>query len=234
MERDEFRRRIVLAWRFVNEDLAVDRTVSSLHPLSVNPEFNAVALDPVATYRDIYLKASSLSYYNFMLQDHAIFQFSWRNSDNWRLAYLPNPWLSGVISAGERLSEWEALQEMGDLDSEDVVRLVDELPFEAAIPSIRFEYSISQYKEMSHPVAHLHIGRHTENRWALARSLDPLTFTMLIVKQYYNNIWQDKSSFCGGRAEECVEFRLIGELRKASLIHKFTQNERSSLHFTSI
>jgi hypothetical protein len=233
MDADDFRRRIVQAWHLIEDELDIGRTVSSLLSLSVNKEFNAVALSPSSTYREIYISAVSLSYYNIMLNDYAIFQYSWESVDSWRLAYLPNPWISGVEEAERTLEDWEALESLGGLHQEEVASLIDELPYHAAIPAIRFEYAVEQYEEIAHPAAHLHIGRHTENRWALARPLDPLTFTMSVIRLYYPSVWNPISSFHGAAGDTCIDRRFMAELNKMRIVHQFTENERRSLHLTS-
>lgn len=233
MTADEFRRRIVQAVDFISKDLRIARTVSSKLSLPVSKNFNDVALDSYSSYSDIYRSAVSLSQYNIMLDDYAVFQFSWTNDSSWRLAYLPNPWLSGVESSQELCSEWEALEALGDLDQEGVSNLLDDLPYHGAIPAFRFEYSIEQYKEIAHPAAHLHIGRHDDNRWALSRPLDPLTFSMMIIRLYYPDAWNPYSSFHAGREETCLDRRFIEELNRARIVHEFTELEHRSLHLTS-
>jgi len=233
MTGDEFRRRIVQAVNLIHDELGLDRTISSNRSLEVNQDFNEVALNKCSTYSEIYRSAVSLSYYNVMLEDFALLQFSWDSDESWRLAYFPNPWISGSEDAKNKFMEWEALEALGRLDQEAITSLLDELPYTGAIPPIRFEYARSQYKEIAHPVAHFHIGRHTENRWALARPLDPLTFTMMIVRMYYGNSWTSNSSYHGVQTDTCLEARFVAELNRLRLVHDFTDFERRSLHFTS-
>ncbi len=233
MDANDFRRRIDQCWNLVEDDLKIVRTVSSLHSLPVSKEFNRVCLDHSSTYSEIYLAAVSLSQYNFMLNDYSVFQFSWIARDSWRLAYLPNPWLSGAVDAQMRVAEWEELEALGGLGDEDVTSLIGELPYIGSIPAIRFELAPAQYREVVHPAAHLHIGRHTDNRWSLSRPLDPLTFCMTVLRLYYPEDWNPRSSFHTGVPEGCIERRFIDELGKQHLVHQFTEVERRSLHFTS-
>ncbi|MEG3167295.1 DUF2290 domain-containing protein [Sphingomonas sp. LB3N6] len=233
MRGEDFRRRIVQAVDLVHHNLKLTRTVSSTLSLPVNRDFNEVALNMESTYSQIYRAAVSLSQYNVMLNDYAVFQFSWDSETSWRLAYLPNPWLSGVDVAQKTVSDWETLESLGELDNEEVTSLLDELPYYGSIPPLRFEYSVAQYREISHPAAHLHIGRHTDNRWALSRPLDPLTFIMIVLRLYYPAEWNPLSSFHGGREEECLDRRLATELGRIHLVHEFSEIERRSLHFAS-
>lgn len=215
------------------QETELSRSVSSLQSLQVNARFNSVALDPESSYREIYLTAVSQSYYNLILLDYSLFQFSWDSKDAWRLAYLPNPWISGAPEAARSVAEWEALEQQGVFSFDEVDQLMGELPYLGAIPPIRFEHSSSQYTEHIHPAAHLHIGRHTDNRWPLARVLSPLTFTMMIVKFYYGSRWCPRSSFAGGSKDDCIDKRLIAELKLSPLVYHFSESERTSLHFSS-
>src|SRR5687767_10986877 len=108
MDADKFRQKIRAAYRVLDEMFGLLRTVSSLTSLKVDPEFNEVALTSDRTYKDVYLKALSKSHYNFILGDYSLLQFSWSSEISWRLGYLPNPWISGVPEAEEKVSEWEA------------------------------------------------------------------------------------------------------------------------------
>lgn len=233
MQGADFRRRIIQAGSFLSDELDLVRTVSSLVSLAPNTNFNSVALDKSSTYSDIYRAAISLSYYNVMLSDFSIFQYSFSSSGSWRLAYFPNPWISGVEGAERLISEWEALESLGHFGEEEVANLIAELPYHSAVPAIRFEYAVDQYREMAHPAAHIHIGRHSENRWALIRPLDPLTFTMMVVRLYYPLFWNCRSSFHGFDVQNCVDLRFIAELKKMPLAHNFTDTERRSFHLTS-
>jgi len=232
MDAGEFRRQITAAYRILNERLGLVRTVSSLHSLKVDSAFNEVALIPESTYQQIYLTALSRSYYNLLLSDYSLLQFSWSAEDAWRLAYLPNPWLAGVPEAEERVREWEALEGLGRYDDTEIGLLLSELPYYGSIPPLRFEYAVSQYKELAHPAAHLHIGRHTDNRWPVAKALGPISFALIIVKMYYGEPWAKHSLYYEGAAP-CIDAELISALEGSRRIHAFSDTEARSLHLNA-
>lgn len=209
MDADEFRQKLRAAWDFLYEEIGIARSASSLSSLKIDDEFNRVALDPDSSYKEIYLAAISRSYYNIVLTDYSIYQFSWTNTDTWRLAFLPNPWIAGVPGAMELVQTWENLESLGAYDQEEVAALISELPYFGSIPPIRFEYAVEQYREIAHPCAHLHIGRDTENRWAVSKHLNPLTFTMIITKMYYVDRWAPHSAYYGGDEIQCLDARLV-------------------------
>ncbi len=53
------------------------------------------------------------------------------------MAYLPNPWITGVAEAARVVANWEALVEIGELTHEEASDLFDELPYRGAVPPIR-------------------------------------------------------------------------------------------------
>jgi len=72
-----------------------------------------------------------------LLWDYSFFQFSWESGQAWRMAYLPNPWITGVAEAARVVANWEALVEIGELTHEEASDLFDELPYRGAVPPIR-------------------------------------------------------------------------------------------------
>ncbi|EKS32656.1 DUF2290 domain-containing protein [Afipia clevelandensis] len=233
MNSADFARKIRASWDLLYGEAGLARTVSNLTSLPVDQEFNRTALSRTATYRDIYLAALSRSYYNIILNDYSMFQYSWMGEQSWRLAYLPNPWIAGVHEAEDAVEQWEALEEIGGMEPEHVDHLIADMPYASAIPSIRFEYATHQYRELSHPAAHMHIGRHAENRWPYARLLNPLTFTMMIVKMYYVDRWAALSSYYGHAPALCLDMTFIDELSRSTVVHDFSENEKRSLHFAA-
>ena len=138
MTRAEFETSIRTAFNFIQNELGLLRTVSNLSSLPVSDDFNRILLFPESLYEDIYLTGSRLSHFNFMIKDFSYYQFSHNSRDSWRLAFFPNPWAAGANNIEEKIEEWEALQETGDLTDEAGMQLIDELPRPRNIPPIRF------------------------------------------------------------------------------------------------
>ena len=233
MDVAEFRNSVRGAWELLHTELGIARAVSSLSSLQVDTQFNDIALNPASSYQEIYLAAVSRSYYNIILQDYSIYQFSWMSPLSWRFAYLPNPWIAGVEGASELVDEWETLEGLGAYDQEEIAMLISELPYYGSIPPIRFEYAVDQYREMSHPCAHFHVGRHSDNRWASSRHLNPLSFVMMVTRLYYIESWAPRSKFFDDSCQSCLDVRLIQELERSGCVHDFTQTEKMSLHISA-
>ena len=77
----------------------------------------------------------------------------------------------------------------GELTDIEYQQLINEAEFILDIPLIRYDYSPSQYDEKFHPASHFHIGFHSDNRWPVAKVLNPLIFFIKIISMYYKSVW---------------------------------------------
>jgi hypothetical protein len=230
MDEREFIREIARAWHLLKDELALGRFFVTPISLPVDEVFRDLALSEEASYADIYRLGLSRSHYNIMLNDYAYFQFSYVSSSAWRLAYLSNPWVTGVPLALARQQYWENLEEVGAISHEDVAEFLADQPFILSVPPVRFDYAPQQYRELVHPAAHFHIGRYDENRWPSALVLGPIAFTLMIAKLYYADAWEPRSALTGEHVERCVDETLLFEVARLRAVHDFSERERSGLH----
>src|ERR1700749_4105272 len=99
MNENEFARQIRNAWTVAYEILEVGRAVTTFASLGVDDEFREVALSGSSTYEEIFRTGLRRSNYNIILQDYGYFQFGFFSDESWRLAYYPNPFVSGDVLA---------------------------------------------------------------------------------------------------------------------------------------
>lgn len=231
MDERDFSAEIRAAWEFIKDKVEVGRAFTSMHSLAVDEVFRDIALSDESTYEQIFRAGMSRSVYNILLQDYSFFQFTRISSTSWRLGYFPNPWVAGAPAAFAEVQKWETLEEIGALTHEEATDLINDMKYLGSIPPIRFEYAPDQYKELAHPTAHFHIGRHTENRWPCSIKIGPRVFVMLIAKMYYPESWARQSKFFGLEAEGCVDQLLIDRLTECGVVHDFSDTERMSIHF---
>ena len=227
----EFSLQIQKAWHHLAGPIDLGRFITCYVSLPVDADFQRVALDPTSAYEEIYRTGLSRSNYNILLADYAYFQLSWRNETSWRLAYYPNPWLSGIPQAEDQQRQWETLQEMGALTFEELSDLLRDMPYWGAIPPIRFDYDTGQYTELLHPAAHFHIGTHGDNRWPSSLVLGPAMFVLLIAKLYYPQFWSRGSKLHGALVAECIDDSYAAEVGTCRAVHQFSDTERALLHF---
>lgn len=145
-------------------------------------------------YKDIYNRIAEYSEFNLMLTDRSCFQFFEKRNNKGeqevRYAYYPNPYKFAEFQ--KELRDCSELLEANIITQEEYNQFICEATFTHDIPSIRYDYSPSQYDEYFHPASHFHIGFHSENRWPVSRVLTPYTFFLKILAMYYLDIWKNK------------------------------------------
>lgn len=163
MDRSAFERSLALAWASVAK-LGLGETFSNGGSLAIDVAFRDLILDPSTPYEDMFLYGLRNSYYNFQLNDHSFFQFTWNGDDNVRYAFYPNPFLGP--GAAELLSYKKRLELLRAdfIDYEEFLNLLGEARGQGRIPVLRYENAPAQYKEIIHPCSHLHIGLHGDDR----------------------------------------------------------------------
>jgi hypothetical protein len=230
LNRDDFKGSIRRSLAFF-EEAQLDELTTNLSSLDVNPAFNEIALKPTAKYEDIYKAALSLRQFNIQLKDFSLFQFSWTSETEWRLAYYPNPWITGVPSANEKLNELKGFLEAGVINTEEFLdEISDDFEYYQSVPMFRFEYSERQYKAVVHPASHFHIGTQGLDRWAWWRKLSPLSFSMMMIRMYYPDTWLKRCSFHDETVENCWEHKLNEVLAGDGVSLEFSDIEARCVH----
>ncbi|MGH1378716.1 MAG: DUF2290 domain-containing protein [Alphaproteobacteria bacterium] len=186
MDARTFNKSILQSWELVSA-LSLGLTVSTPVSLSVNLEFRDFAFSNNTQYSDLYRLGLKLKHYNILLKDYGYFQFS-QQDENIRFAYYPSTHNS---QDSEIISDLSQDLNSGLISLEDYSAFLEEMQESVTIPTIRYECSFGQYKPFWHPCAHFHIGHHYDNRWPVKKILSPLAFTMIIIKKYYGDSWEE-------------------------------------------
>jgi hypothetical protein len=58
-----------------------------------------------------------------------------------------------------------------------------------AIAAIRYDFSPPLYREGCHPASHVHVGHGNEVRIGTRRVMNPVSFTLFVLRQVYPNHW---------------------------------------------
>ncbi len=150
-------------------------------------------------YKDIYNRIAEYSEFNLMLMDRSCFQFFEKvnhlGQQEVRYAYYPNPYKFAEFQ--KELKDCNELLELQVITQEEYNQLICEATFTHDIPSVRYDYSPSQYDKKFHPASHFHIGFHGENRWPISRILTPYTFFLKILAMYYLDTWRNNFEYSG-------------------------------------
>lgn len=230
MNRASVRAGVRRAWAFV-ERLRLAQNVSAFEPLGVNEVFRDFALDPSRRYEEVYLAGLGQAHYNFILEDFGYFQFSCMADDEVRYAYFPNPFVS--TDSGHALAEMREYVDEGILSIEEYLQHIGEMRGGQYQTPIRYENSVSQYVELTHPTSHFHFGHHADNRWPVSRTLSPTAFTAIVAKQFYPHAWSDPRHRDRVTGANDLERVLSAEKAACALIARdgFTDAERAQFYF---
>lgn len=122
-------------------------------------------------YKEIYDCAMKNKDYDFILKGNAIMQFtiekdSKKNIVKLRYAFYKCPYL--ILGKNE-------------IENTDI--------FLDNYVSIRYDYDFSEYKEIIHPISHIHIGNDNNLRIPIDKILEPLEFGLFVIKNIYLNEW---------------------------------------------
>lgn len=160
------------------------------------------------SYKEIYDCAMQNKDYDLRLKDNSIMQFTIekenrRNIVKLRYAFYKCPYL--IFGNSET--------ESTDIFSENYV-------------SIRYDYDVSEYKEVIHPISHFHIGNDNNLRIPIDKIMEPLEFGIFIIRNIYVNEWKSILE------DEKTKDVCIKSKEKLEKIEKefFTNSERNFLH----
>lgn len=131
-----------------------------------------ISISQKGKYKEIYDCAMQNKDYDFRLKDNSIMQFTIEKENKnkiikLRYAFYKCPYL--IFEKNE--------SEGTDIFLENYV-------------SIRYDYDISEYKEIIHPISHLHIGNDNNLRIPIDKILEPLEFGVFIVRNIYKKEWE--------------------------------------------
>ncbi len=230
MDQREVQRGIRESWAAVLE-IDMGETISSIAPLRVNEEFRNLLFSDEVQYNELYLAGLECKHYNILLSDFSFFQYSIIADDHVRYAFYPNPFLD-PIEAEVNIERCRELLDAGMITNEEFLTLINEQRSDNRAAPIRYESAPRDRREFSHPSSHFHIGHGAGGRWAIARNLTPLAFTLLILKHYYPQKWQaaDDPLKETGNAFEAQLIRARAECPEVPEV-LFSDLERSCFHF---
>lgn len=207
MNEKEFVKSLHAAHKFYADQLGLADILAGPTSLSVNKDFNRIALDTDVPYTDIFFAGLRMGQYNFTLVDYSYFQFSFENSDDLRYAFYPSPFTSGALDQINQLQTVLVDREAADVEL--LMNFAEAMAVNYSRPLVRYEYNIEQYVVGNHPVSHFHIGTYGDDRWVAQKRLTPMAFVLLIAKLYFRSYWEAVTDITNERREN--EFDLILE-----------------------
>lgn len=166
---------------------------SSLHKSDFSEEFikHSYKNDILETYK----VARKFSDYNLLINDDgSFFQFGHKLSEDKHVSELRYAYYE---SPNEQISYHAFLEEMGlsyekcgDMFHEEYSQYIAESELKNNVTNIRYDFSLNQRKEITHPVSHIHIGQQNEIRIPLSFIMTPKSFVSFIIRHIYWGKWR--------------------------------------------
>lgn len=144
-------------------------------------------------YAEIYKIALDYNDYNlFIPSNGSLFQFSQESKNGkleMRYAYLESPFEAKNYQ--DFLKDYDlTYDEVGDAFLEEYQQYRSESNLKSHITNIRYDYSETQYNELSHPTSHIHIGQRNHVRLQLAYTMLPSNFVAFVLRNVYWEHWK--------------------------------------------
>ncbi len=146
-------------------------------------------------YRDEYAYYEQNGLFDFLLYNGGIMQFKENPEAHTTASFCFYEQPLAVDDFGTFVKDRYdiAVADLGDLepiargDYEDYVSTAN---LKKAVTTLRYDHSPGLYTEGSHPCSHLHVGHGTEIRVGTHRVLNPMSFTLLVLRQVYTWRWE--------------------------------------------
>lgn len=142
-------------------------------------------------YEDEWKEIISNEWYNILLDDNSIIQFT---ETSYRYLMVPYSTLSLEEFIDEHYSEPEYLED-NDLYvgvTQHYQSFVESCTTNKSPTPIRFDADFTEdhYCSISHPMCHFHVGVDNNSRIPSKKQLSPFAFTAFIIRTFYPKIWK--------------------------------------------
>ncbi len=149
------------------------------------------------SYYDNWKKSYQERIFNFCLIDYSLITFEFQEikkakeqsiSISYRFIDCP----LNISSYEDFLGENElSIDDAGDTFRSDYELALSDSPVKDTFIPVRYDYDLNGYKQGVHPLSHLHFGYQNEVRIATEHILQPISFFLFIMRQYYPQCWKD-------------------------------------------
>jgi hypothetical protein len=212
--------------------IGIGEVFSGPAPLEASDEFKRIAVDPSASYEELYLTGLRESQYNILLRDYSYLQFGAGGGDGVRFAYYPNPFFGAAADVVAELTEMQEFVAEGIIDMDEFLHRVSEIRRSQHPPLVRYDYALDQYVEATHPCSHLHLGFHGENRWPVRRYLTAQAFSLFVFRLFYLEHWLAAGTVRKGDADVTMDQVLEAARIDSRMLHdhEFSNAESARFH----
>lgn len=140
-------------------------------------------------YREAWEQCMQEGWYDLRLLDQSIFQFK-MEQEYLSFGYLecPHVVLAFEDFAFDRVGQgWEVIE--GELRDEYEFYLNADLA-ERSVTPVRYDFEPKLYRSGVHPAGHLHFGISNEIRVSVAKVMNPMSFSLFVLRQFFPSKWE--------------------------------------------
>jgi hypothetical protein len=144
------------------------------------------------TYAEVWRKCYAERLFDYRLSDDALMQFRAINFRPLAVSYAFYEAPYEPMMYFEDFRDQERASRQADPDELSLARDYEllEPELKERVTPIRYDFSPSEYTEGVHPASHVHFGHRSEVRIGTRRILRPISFVLLILRQYYPAHWR--------------------------------------------
>ena len=139
-------------------------------------------------YKKTFIIASENRDFDIMLEDGSLFQFTSRNEYDIHYSFLHR--VEKNMSFDEFYDAYATDDNIDTIEQDYEYYLSGDKEALYACP-IRYDVAATEYTEMYHAYAHLHIGIETDIRIPVNKVLSPMHFVDFVIKHMYKTKWDD-------------------------------------------
>ena len=139
-------------------------------------------------YNRTFVVASENRDFDIMLKDGSLFQFTSRNENDIHYSFLHR--IEKNLTFEEFYDTYATDDNIDTIERDYEYYLASDKDTLYACP-IRYDVAETEYTEMYHAYAHLHIGIETDIRIPVDKVLSPLHFVDFVIKHMYKNNWDN-------------------------------------------
>lgn len=177
-------------------------------------------------YNKTFVIASQNRDYDILLKDGSFFQFTARSETDIHYSFFPC--IEETLSFDQYFEEYATEDNVDNLEQEYEMYLSTDRERNFPCP-IRYDLAVSEYTEVLHPYAHIHVGINTDIRIACDKVLKPEAFVDWVIKNMYKNEWDTLYQSDDRIKQYVLKLKEQGERLSSD---KFTSNERKVIHIT--
>ena len=139
-------------------------------------------------YKKTFIVASEIRDFDIMLEDGSLFQFTARNENDIHYSFLHR--IEKNMSFDEFFNKYATDENIDTIGQDYEYYLAGDKEALYTCP-IRYDVAETEYAEMYHAYAHLHIGIETDIRIPVDKVLSPMHFVDFVIKHMYKTKWDD-------------------------------------------